>query len=93
MSENECRLCDKLCSFRKHPFDRLAVLEARHATLLTRHNALVEAVAAARKQIQMMRRELPKTIGDVNISLLMGDLAEVDRLIANESTADCEEDG
>ena len=54
------------------------------SSLLARHNALMDAVATARKQIQMICHELQKTIGGVNVPLLMEDLVEVDRLLLEE---------
>lgn len=59
-------------------------MNSDYAALLASHNTLVEAVNATRKQLEMVRTELQKTIGEVNIPLLMEDLAEVDRLFGED---------
>ena len=71
-------------SFMDERSDGNYVLHSDYASLLARHNALMDAVATARKQIQMICHELQKTIGGVNVPLLMEDLVEVDRLLLEE---------
>lgn len=54
------------------------------ATLRKRLVYMEESATAARKLVKMIRQELPKTVGDVNMPILMDDLAEVDKLLAYE---------
>lgn len=55
--------------------------ENETAALRARVVYMEESATAASKLVKMIMLELPKTIGDVNIPLLMDDLAEVDRLL------------
>ena len=76
-------------SFMDEQSDGDYVLHSDYATILARHNALVEAV---RKMLDAYRRaeecSCPYCLEDFEKAR-----AEVDRLIANESATDCEGEG
>jgi hypothetical protein len=74
----ECTACPFRCDYKDFPrIDAALAAERRLAELQ-------EAVSAASKIIKIMRREIPKTVGDMNIGLLMEDLAAVDALVGEE---------
>lgn len=85
----KCTTCDKSCSFRKGPFS------TDYAALLARHNALVEAVAKMFAAHEAWTQKGGASYPDWADGRARYDAAsaEVDRLIANETAADCKEDG
>lgn len=89
-----CEMCREYNAAAVDFRNQAANAQSDLAALLTRHNALVEAVAWERETSVFWEfgRTYTLVANDEALESMFAARAEADRLIANEGAADCKED-